>query len=205
MPNSQGFPFAFFIYWSAQIRVSAEILKKEDVGKGGVDVLKLDWPQLVPDAELEDRLKAVSDWQLSQDRRFISRTFQTRDFSEGWVFISPHFDMFWSLVLNHQCWVILLGCKVLSCPYCLGPDNMKVVPSFLKTLFPAVSRYQILQLSGAAGWGGRSSSREWFLFQSFSSLDYNSVMTSKVELFALVILPDIQDLPHLYIRPICVA
>lgn len=88
--------------------MSAEILKKEDVGKGGVDALKLDWPQLVPDAELEDRLKAVSDWQLSQDRRFISRTFQARNFSEGWVLIS-HFDLSWFLVLNSLCRVILLG------------------------------------------------------------------------------------------------
>lgn len=63
--------------------VSAEIVNKEEVGKGGVDALKLDWPQLVPDTELEDRLKAVSDWQLSHDRSFISRRFQTRDFSEG--------------------------------------------------------------------------------------------------------------------------
>lgn len=91
--------------------VSAEIVNKEEVGKGGVDALKLDWPQLVPDTELEDRLKAVSDWQLSQDRSFISRRFQTRDFSEGWVFISPHFHMSWFLVLNDQYWVILLGVK----------------------------------------------------------------------------------------------
>jgi len=49
----------------------------------GVDALKPGGPKLLSVDDLTERLKFLSDWKLSPDQRSMSRTFQTRNFSEG--------------------------------------------------------------------------------------------------------------------------
>lgn len=49
----------------------------------GSDMLEYDWSKLLSDDDLEERLRFLSNWKLSCDRRSIYRTFQARDFSEG--------------------------------------------------------------------------------------------------------------------------
>lgn len=68
-----------------------ELLRVKQVAQGlprlqeqeNFDAFKPGRPKLFSGDDLEERLKFLSNWKLSPDRRSISRTFQARDFAEG--------------------------------------------------------------------------------------------------------------------------
>jgi hypothetical protein len=65
------------------------ILQEEEEGGGDDDydddddTLEYERSKRFSDHDLEERLRFLSNWKLSPDRRSICRTFQARNFSEG--------------------------------------------------------------------------------------------------------------------------